>query len=88
MHEANLDVYGAREVRRVLNREGIPVARRRVQRLMRQPGSAGVVRGKVNRTAAPPHRRTAAPAQVAACPGDLVNRDFTARAPNRLWGPT
>src|SRR4051794_22727456 len=44
---------------------------------MRELGLAGVVRGKV--------KRTTVPADVAARPGDLVDRDFTAPAPNRLW---
>ncbi len=77
VHEANLGVYGARKVWRQLNREGVPVARCRVERLMRQLGLAGAVRGRV--------KRTTVPAEVAARPGDLVDRDFTAPAPNRLW---
>jgi putative transposase len=60
-----------------LNREGIPVARCRVERLMRELHLAGAVRGKV--------KRTTVPADVAARPGDLVDRTFTAPAPNRLW---
>ncbi|SFO58001.1 Integrase core domain-containing protein [Geodermatophilus obscurus] len=77
MHEANLGVYGVRKVWHQLNREGIPVARCRVERLMRQLGLAGAVRGKV--------KRTTVPAEVAARPGDLVDRNFTAPAPDRLW---
>jgi putative transposase len=44
---------------------------------MRQLGLAGAVRGKV--------KRTTVPAEAAARPGDLVERTFTAPAPNRLW---
>jgi putative transposase len=77
VHEANLGVYGARKVWRALSREGIPVARCRVERLMRLLGLAGAVRGKV--------KRTTVPAEVAARPGDLVDRTFSAPAPNRLW---
>ena len=77
MHEANLGVYGARKVWRALNREGVPVARCRVERLMRELGLTGAVRGKV--------KRTTVPADVAARPGDLVDRIFSAPAPNRLW---
>ncbi|GAA3179879.1 hypothetical protein GCM10010531_37380 [Blastococcus jejuensis] len=77
MHEANLGVYGARKVWRALNREGVPVARCRMERLMRELGLVGAVRGKI--------KRTTVPADVAARPGDLVERDFTASAPNRLW---
>jgi putative transposase len=77
VHEANLGVYGARKVWRALNREGIPVARCRVERLMRELHLAGAVRGKVT--------RTTVPADVAARPGDLVDRTVSAPAPNRLW---
>ena len=77
MHQANYGVYGARKVWLALNREGVPVARCRVERLMRELGLAGAVRGKV--------KRTTVLADVAARPGDLVERDFTAPAPNRLW---
>ncbi len=77
VHQANYGVYGARKVWLQLNREGIPVARCRVERLMRELELAGAVRGKV--------KRTTVPAEVAARPGDLVDRDFTAPAPNRLW---
>ena len=77
VHEANFGVYGVRKVWRQLNREGIPVARCRVERLIRELGLAGVVRGKV--------KRTTVPADVAARPGDLVDQTFSAPAPDRLW---
>lgn len=75
--QANLQVYGADKVWRQLQREGIPVARCTVERLMRGLGLRGVVRGKVVRT-------TIADAK-AACPLDLVNRQFSAQRPNQLW---
>jgi len=73
----NYRVYGARKVWRQLNREGIAVARCTVERLMRQEGLQGAMRGKKWRTtiADPQARR----------PADLVRRDFSAEAPNRLW---
>lgn len=77
VHEANYRVYGARKVWLQLNREGIPVARCTVERLMRQAGLAGAVRGKVKRTT------IADPS--AARPDDLVQRRFTPAGPNRLW---
>jgi putative transposase len=46
-------------------------------RLMRELGIRGVVRGKP--------RRTTIPALLDQRPADLVNRKFTAPAPNRLW---
>jgi putative transposase len=75
--DANYGVYGARKVWRQLNREGIPVARCTVERLMRQMGLAGRVRGR--------RRRTTIPADPLARPRDLVDRRFVASAPNRLW---
>jgi putative transposase len=73
----NYGVYGARKVWHQLNREGISVARCTVERLMRQMGLAGRVRGR--------RRRTTIPAEHAARPADLVERCFAALEPNRLW---
>lgn len=75
-HE-NRRVYGARKVWRQLCREGTAVARCTVERLMRQLGLVGVVRGR--------KPRTTIPDDVAARPADLVQRDFTATRPNQLW---
>jgi putative transposase len=75
--EANYRVYGPRKVWRQLNREHIPVARCTVERLMRQMGLAGRVRGR--------RRRTTIPADVGAGPADLVDRQFRAVRPNQLW---
>jgi putative transposase len=77
VYDANFQVYGARKVWRQLGREGIPVGRDRVARLMGELGICGVVRGKP--------RRTTTPAATADRPADLVERDFSAPAPNRLW---
>jgi transposase InsO family protein len=43
---ANLQVYGADQVWRPLQREGVAVARRTVERLMRGQGLRGVMRGQ------------------------------------------
>jgi putative transposase len=77
VHKDNFEVYGARKVWRQLGREGIAVGRDRVARLMGELGIAGVVRGS--------KRRTTTPAEVDQRPADLVERDFSAPAPNRLW---
>jgi len=60
-----------------LNREGIRVARCTVERLMRELGLQGAVRGKV--------KRTTIAADAANRPRDLVDRQFHATEPNRLW---
>ncbi|MEV5761088.1 IS3 family transposase [Streptomyces tendae] len=44
--EANYRVYGARKIRRELNRQGHTVARCTVERLMRELGITGAVRGR------------------------------------------
>ena len=77
IHAANYSVYGARKVWLQLNREGVPVARCTVERLMKAAGLRGAVRGKVKRTT------IADPAAERA--RDLVNRNFRPSAPDRLW---
>lgn len=73
----NRSVYGARKVWRQLRREGIPVARCTVERLMRRDGLSGIRRGK--------SWRTTIPDPVAPRPADLVDRRFVADRPNQLW---
>lgn len=70
-------VYGAYKVWRQLHREGIMIARCTVERLMRQEGLVGVVRGA--------RRRTRRSARAAVRPPDRVDRVFAAQAPNQLW---
>ncbi|WP_443078419.1 IS3 family transposase [Streptomyces sp. NBC_01723] len=77
IHQANYGVYGARKVWHQLRRAGIPVARCTVERLMRAEGLAGAVRGRKVRTTVPGKDGRRA--------GDLVNRDFHAAGPDRLW---
>jgi putative transposase len=77
VHAANYGVYGARKVWLQLNREGIPVARCTVERLMRKLDLAGARRGK--------RVRTTVPAAAAARPADLVRRQFSPAVPDRLW---
>jgi putative transposase len=71
-------VYGADKVWAQLNREGIAVARCTVERLMRELGLQGVVRGK-------PSVRTTVSDDANDRPRDLVARQFQAPAPNHLW---
>lgn len=75
--QENKEVYGADKVWWTLQREGKGIARCTVERLMRQAGLRGVVRGK--------RVRTTIPAPQADRPQDLVKRVFRASAPNRLW---
>jgi putative transposase len=77
VHAANYGVYGPRKVWLALNREGVPVARCTVERLMRDLQLRGARRGK--------RVTTTRPAGTAARPADLVQRRFRPAAPNRLW---
>ena len=77
VYDASAGLYGARKVWWQLQADGIEVARCTVERLMRQAGLAGVVRGR--------RWRTTIADEGAARPEDLVGRDFTATAPNQLW---
>ncbi|GLW07230.1 putative transposase for insertion sequence element IS986/IS6110 [Microtetraspora sp. NBRC 13810] len=77
IYQDNYYCYGARKIYHQLHREGVPVARCTIQRLMGELGIAGLVRGKP--------RRTTITGDQTARPADLVRRDFHAAAPNRLW---
>src|SRR6476659_6034230 len=75
--QANYSVYGARKLWKAVRRAGHDVGRDQVARLMRQLGIRGVRRGRrVFTTRSDPAARR---------PADLVNRNFTATRPNRLW---
>jgi putative transposase len=77
VHRDNFGVYGVDKIWAQLNREGVRVARCTVARLMRELALRGVVRGKPKFTTVPGDR--------AERPRDLVDRRFSAGAPNRLW---
>jgi putative transposase len=77
VHADNYSVYGARKVWLQPHREGRDVARCTVERLMRELGLRGALRGKVKRTT------VADPA--AQRPDDLVKRKFNPSAPNVWW---
>jgi putative transposase len=77
LHGENFGVYGARKIWRALHREGTPVGRCRVERLMRKTGLTGRIRGK--------GRKTTIPHPLIPRPGDLVDRNFTVTEPNVLW---
>ena len=71
-------LYGARKVWLELRRGGVEVARCTVERLMRELGIAGAVAGRKK-------PRTTMPDLAGQRPADLLERDFTAAAPNRRW---
>jgi putative transposase len=69
-------LYGARKMWAHVLREGIPVARCTVERLMRANGWRGATRARTVRTTVPD--------PAAARAGDLVHRQFHAEAPGLL----
>jgi len=77
VHAANYGVYGVRKMHAALRRDGVVIGRDQLLRLMRELGLQGVRRGK-------PRRTTRADAG-ASRPADLVQRQFSADRPDRLW---
>jgi putative transposase len=70
-------LYGRRKMTALLRRRGLQVAHCTVDRLMGELGMQGVRRGK--------RPRTTIPGADGRRAGDLLDRDFTAPAPNRVW---
>jgi putative transposase len=78
LHAANYHCYGYRRTWLALKRDGVGAGRDRVKRLMRANGIRGAKRrGKPWRTTIPDATATRRP--------DLVQRDFSAPAPDCLW---
>ncbi len=76
--DQNLCVYGADKVWDQLNKDGIRVARCTVERLMADMGLHGCRRGRIS-------IRTTTSDDTLGRPADLVERQFKASVPNRLW---
>jgi putative transposase len=70
-------LYGRRKMTAHLRRSGLEVSAGSVHRAMTSVGLAGVRRGRPARTTIPAPGADRSP--------DLLNRDFTAAAPNRIW---
>jgi putative transposase len=77
LFEANYSVYGVRTLWVAAKRAGHDIGRDQVGRLMQQLGIQGVSRHRRIRTTRPDEKATRPP--------DLVDRDFSADAPNQLW---
>jgi putative transposase len=77
IHDESRQTYGAPRIHAELREGGTRVARKRVARLMREAGIVGVSRRKSFRTTRRDVRDRPAP--------DLVDRKFSAGAPNQLW---
>ena len=75
-HATSRGIYGAPRIHAELAAKGVRVGRKRVARLMSQAGLAGVSRRRFVVTTVKGDGRQAP---------DLVDRNFTATAPDRLW---
>jgi putative transposase len=78
VHTGSHGTYGAPRIHAELKADGLPVGRKRIARLMRAAGIAGVSR----RRSAPVTTRHATDHHPA---GDLVRRNFVAERQNELW---
>jgi putative transposase len=79
IHAASRGTYGSPRVHAALRAEGWRVGRKRVARLMRAAGIVGIHRRRRATPVGRPAHRAATTAP------DLVRRDFSAAAPDRLW---
>ena len=77
VHAENYGVYGVRKMWHALRREGIGIGREQTARLMRLAGVSGKGKGGAPITTRKAKAQDLRP--------DLVNREFTASGPNRLW---
>ncbi|WP_248193757.1 IS3 family transposase [Micrococcus endophyticus] len=75
--ETNYRVHGIRKLWKAAGRAGIMIGRDQAARLMRAAGIEGARRSKRVKTTRPDPASARYP--------DLVKREFTAPAPNRLW---
>jgi putative transposase len=77
VHAENYGVYGVRKIHAELPRQRHQVARCTVHRLMKAAGLRGISRAKGPRTTIPGSGPDTRP--------DLLDRDFSAPAPDRVW---
>jgi putative transposase len=78
IHASSRQTYGARRVHAALRAQGVRHSCKRIARLMREAGLAGASR----RRSGPVTTRREREGRPSA---DLVQRDFRALGPNRLW---
>jgi putative transposase len=77
IYQANRQVYGSPRIQAVLRAEGKRCGRKRVARLMREYGLNAKPRKHRTRTTDSQHEQPVAP--------NLLNREFSATAPNTKW---
>ena len=77
VHADNYGVYGVRKMWHALRRDRIDIGREHTARLMRLAGVSGKGKGRSPITTRKAHVPDLRP--------DLVQREFSAAAPNKLW---
>ncbi|MDK8525735.1 IS3 family transposase [Corynebacterium sp. MSK150] len=77
IHRDNYGVYGVRKMWHALRRDGIDIGREQTARLMRLAGVSGKGKGGSPITTRKAHVPDLRP--------DLVEREFKAQSPNKLW---
>ncbi|MCG7453513.1 IS3 family transposase [Corynebacterium tuberculostearicum] len=77
VHRDNYGVYGVRKMWHALRRDGIDIGREQTARLMRLAGASGKGKGR--------SPLTTRKANVPDLRPDLVEREFKAQGPNKLW---
>ncbi|MDU4730756.1 IS3 family transposase [Corynebacterium kefirresidentii] len=77
IHRDNYGVYGVRKMWHALHRDGIDIGREQTARLMRLAGVSGKGKGGSPITTRKPNVPDLRP--------DLVEREFKAQGPNKLW---
>lgn len=77
LHAENYSVYGVRKMWHAMRQAGWDIGRDQCARLMRRAGLQGIRRGR--------KAITTQPTREPDLRADLVERDFNADAPNRLW---
>lgn len=77
IYQESKQTYGSPRVTKALHRQGVPVSRPRVARLMRSARLRSIVRRKYVQTTDSNHTYTPAP--------NLLNQDFTAVQPGKVW---
>ncbi|UJM22994.1 IS3 family transposase (plasmid) [Corynebacterium diphtheriae] len=77
IHRDNYGIYGVRKMWHALHCDGIDIGREQTARLMRLAGVSGKGKGRSPMTTRTPQRPDLRP--------DLVEREFKAEGPNKLW---
>ncbi|HFG8949327.1 TPA: IS3 family transposase, partial [Corynebacterium striatum] len=77
IHRDNYGIYGVRKMWHALHRDGIDIGREQTARLMRLAGVSGKGKGRLPLTTRKPNVPDLRP--------DLVEREFKAEGPNKLW---